>query len=135
MKLARYFVVGFFIIGLSGCGPSKPKDLIIGKWRISEQKAAGMEITTIVEFLKDGTVKVITEKLEDQAKNAGVKLDAPATKTRGGNYKFVDDNNFEVEIGAAGEAKKSKVKIESITKDKMVTLDDHGKKEEFTRVP
>ncbi len=48
-------------------------------------------------------------------------------------YKFIDDNTFEIEISFAGKTETEKVKIESITKEKMVTTSSKGEKKELTR--
>jgi hypothetical protein len=111
MKMLRGFMIGSLLLVVTGCGGgSKPKDLIVGKWKGSEMKG-GKEITA-VEFTKDGAFKMNV---------MGMSVD--------GKYKFVDDNNFEMSV--AGQT--NKLKIESITKEKMVTTDQDGK-QEYTRI-
>jgi hypothetical protein len=112
MNMLRGIVVASLFFVIVGCGGgSKPKDLIVGKWKATEKKG-GIEMTIDTEFTKDGTLKM-----------------SVAGMTINGKYKFIDDNNFEMSVGE----KSQKVKIESITKEKMVTSDQDGKTE-FTRV-
>jgi uncharacterized protein (TIGR03066 family) len=93
----------------------KPKDAIVGKWICTE----GETKDALVEFTKDGVVKV-SLKLGDQ----DLKFE--------GKYKFLDDDNIEVEITAGGETHKEKNKVK-ISKDDMTLTDPKGKEEKFKR--
>jgi uncharacterized protein (TIGR03066 family) len=121
MKALRVVGMGLLVSVLvvaSGCGSSKPKDLIIGKWEVTE-KLGDKEMKGTYEFTKDGTLKMSMGPISMDAK-----------------YKFIDDNNFEMtmEIPGLKETKSEKIKIESITSDKMVASDPKGEKKEFKKV-
>jgi uncharacterized protein (TIGR03066 family) len=91
----------------------KPKDLIVGKW---EPGKVEKDVKAVIEFTKDGKVKIIA--------NAGgqeFKLD--------GTYKFTDDKNMEVTVEFMGKKDTKKVKVIKVTKDELVTQDE-GKDEE-----
>jgi uncharacterized protein (TIGR03066 family) len=90
----------------------KPKDLIVGKWEPVENKGQAPTI----EFTKDGKLKI-----------------SIAQMTIEGTYKFLDDNNVEVEISFMGQTQKEKMKVEC-TKDEMTTTDSKNKAEKFKRV-
>src|SRR5262245_260827 len=119
MQVVRGVLVGLTLLAIvtlgKAGGTTKPKDLIIGKWKAAEKKGE-VEIMATVEFAKDGGLKM---KIGELA------ID--------GKYKFIDDNNFEITLEFGGKKAIEKVKIESITKDKMVTTDKNGKTE-FTRI-
>jgi uncharacterized protein (TIGR03066 family) len=106
-----------FAVGiLSGCGRlSERQSMVLGKWDV-RQKFGGRDIAGKVEFRKDGTMT--TEAM-------GKKIDS--------TYKFLDDNNIEIEMSMGPVKVKEKNKIESVTKQKMVLVDPHGGKAFFTR--
>ena len=115
MVVTRYVLLGCLVVMIAGCG-SKPKDLIVGKWKTS-RKMGDKTFESTMEFTSDGKVKSSVEgKIVVE-----------------GKYKFLDDSNLEMEVSAQGQTMTEKVKIESITKEKMVTSDKNGKLE-FTRV-
>jgi uncharacterized protein (TIGR03066 family) len=91
----------------------KPKDLIVGKWEPAEKNA----MTPTIEFTKDNKLKISVPQ---------------ANLTVEGTYKFVDDNNVEVEISFMGQTQKEKLKVE-VTKDSLTTTDSKGKNDKFTR--
>jgi uncharacterized membrane protein len=91
--------------------PSKPQDLVIGKWTWTGP-FEGKVITIINEFTKDGVVKIVQGRISFEAK-----------------YRFVDDNHIEYEVAR----NKQTSEIESITKDKLVAINEQGLKREWTR--
>jgi len=93
----------------------KNKDLIVGKW---EAERNGAKI--VVEFTKDGDMKMKVEK-------GGQTFDAA------GKYKFIDDDNVELEMTAQGQTKKDKNKV-AVTKDELTFTNAQGKEEKFKRV-
>jgi len=97
----------------------KAKDLIVGKWAPADEKQKGLTI----EFTKDGKVTI-------NVAQGDFKLNLDGT------YKFTGDMEFEISIkGPGGEKPKTdKVKIKSITKDEMTTLNPTGKEEKMKRV-
>ena len=109
MRSARYFIFGGALLLLTGCGPSKPQDLIIGKWEETESK-------DIIEFKKDGTLSV-----------------TKGGQSQNGKYQFVDDNTVEIEMdisvnnpfGGQGMNLKAagRFTIDSISKEEMVITD------------
>jgi uncharacterized protein (TIGR03066 family) len=115
MRTLRWVALGCLVLVIAGCGSGKNQDLIVGKWE-AKQSVGGKEITLTTEFAKDGKMKVGMGPI-----------------TMEGKYKFVDDNNIEVEMEMMGQKKTEKNKIETLTKEKMVLVDPQGKKQEFTR--
>ena len=114
---------------------TKPQDLILGKWRYTE-KIPGpdkkeLEVTVTEEYLKDGTLKGTAEITKGELPPG-----APKVINMEGKYRFIDDKTMERETpGKDGKTEKEKIKIESISKDKLVASDEKGEKKEFTRVP
>jgi len=103
--------------------PSKPKDLIVGKWEMTEKiPELKVEVKMTLEFTRDGTLTLSTN------------LDGKSL-TIEGKYKFIDDRTFETEGSINGKVEKDTVKIDSITKNKMVLSNPKdNKKLELTRV-
>jgi hypothetical protein len=111
------FGLGIFVVcALSGCGgSSKRQAMIVAEWDVT-QKVGTREITGKVEFRKDGsmTTRAMSMKMESK-------------------YKFIDDQNIEIEMSVAGRKMTEKNKIESMTKKQMVLVDPQGGKAVFTR--
>jgi len=105
-------VVLCIAVGTPLVAADKPKDLIVGKWEPTEKK----DQTPVIEFTKDGKVKISIQQLKIE-----------------GTYKFLDDNNMEVETTFMGQTKKEKMKVE-VTKDELTTTDPKGEIEKFKRV-
>ena len=95
----------------------KPKDLIVGKWEPLSENGKGF----VAEFTKDGKV-VITGKKDGQ----DLKVE--------GTYKFLSDDEMELNLEFMGEKKTEKLKITKIDKDEMVTSDSTQKEEKFKRL-
>jgi uncharacterized protein (TIGR03066 family) len=110
--------IGLLVIcALSGCGGSSKREaMIIGEWDV-KQTFGTREITGKVEFRKDGSMTTLA---------MGMKMDS--------KYKFIDDNNVEIEMSVGGRKMTEKNKIESITNKQMILVDPRGGKAVFTRV-
>jgi hypothetical protein len=96
---------------------SKPQDLIIGMWTWTGP-LGGQVINITNDFRKDGIVYAVQGGVPFQAK-----------------YRFVNDSQIEYEILIPGMPGKQMQysKIESITNDKLVVIDEQGVKREWTR--
>lgn len=103
-------LLGFLLVFLAGCGSSKPKDLIVGKWEAQADEAKKMG-GMVVDFRPDSAMTM---------KMGKVSID--------GKYKFVDDATVEVEMEMFGKKDSKKYKVE-IVKDEMTTTELDGKKE------
>jgi uncharacterized protein (TIGR03066 family) len=104
-----------------GCGGSKPKDQIVGKWEATES-VLGKDVKVVMEFTADGAAKM--------SMNAeGQEIPGPS-----GKYKFIDDNTMEIEYTEDGKTKKDKATIESISSEKVVMVGEGGKKKELKKV-
>jgi len=120
--MKKVFMGGLLLaltVGLSGCGGGgKPKDLIIGKWEVDAKdipkELAGMKPT--IEFKTDGTTVMTAGPM-----------------TMGGKYKFVSEDDVEVEMSFAGITKKEKNKVK-VTADELTTTDEKGKVEKYKKV-
>jgi uncharacterized protein (TIGR03066 family) len=112
------FGVGLLVVcTLSGCGgSSKRQAMIIGEWDV-KQTFGTREIMGKVEFRKDGSMT--TQAL-------GMSMES--------KYKFIDDNNVEIEMSVGGKKMTEKNKIETITNKQMILVDPRGGKALFTRV-
>jgi uncharacterized protein (TIGR03066 family) len=94
----------------------KAKDLIVGKW----EPVKPDEKRPTLEFTSAGVVKIV---LKSKALSYSIE----------GKYKFLDDMTFEVTLNS-GKEKKEKVKIKSVTKSRLVLVDQKGKTEAFKKV-
>jgi hypothetical protein len=104
------------VIAVSGCHrPSKREAMIVGEWDVT-QKFMNREISGKVEFRQDGSMT--TQAM-------GMRMDS--------TYRFIDDNNIEIEMSVMGKKMTEKNKIDSITKNRMVLIDPQGEKAYFTR--
>ena len=98
------------------------KELIVGKWTPAEAQGKGIE--AVIEFTKDGKIKVAV-------KAEGFNLDL------GGSYKFIDDKTLETTVDdpqAKGKSKTEKSTIKSISADELVITNAQGKDEKFKKV-
>jgi len=95
----------------------KAKDLIVGKWAPTDDKAKDK---VVLEFTKDGKI-ILT--ITDDGKKMEVK----------GTYKFTADDKMETEIEFMGEKKKETLTV-TVTKDELTTIDEGKKKDIFKRV-
>ncbi len=95
------------------------KELILGKWIPEEAKNKGID--TVIEFLKDGSVKIAVT-----GNGLNLNLD--------GKYKFIDDNTLEVTVTPPGADKSitRKSTLKSINADEMVMVDE-GKEQKLKR--
>jgi uncharacterized protein (TIGR03066 family) len=99
---------GFFPL-LALAADAKPKDLIVGKWEVTEGKNKGV----ILEYKADGKVTV----------TQGDKT------TPTGTYKFVADDVLEFQGEIMGEKAPPIQYRVKVTKDELVTTDEKTKKE------
>ena len=98
---------------------TKPKDLIVGKWEIIEDKQSGT-----IEFKADGTMMIV------------VKLDGNEIPLKG-TYKFTAEDALVVEFTPPIEGADKltqKLKIAKIDKNELITKDEKGKEDKFKRV-
>jgi uncharacterized protein (TIGR03066 family) len=115
-KVFGFGLVVFVVCAFSGCGSTSERQaLIVGKWDV-RQKLGNREISGKVEFRKDG--KMTTEAM-------GMRLES--------KYRFLDENNIEVEMCLGPMKMTEKNKIESLTKTQMVLVDPKGEKAFFSR--
>jgi hypothetical protein len=133
MAILRGLMLGCFVLVIAGCGGSKPKDLIVGKWKSEKKEKLGdkeMAATIIAEFKSDGTMKL------------GMSMKIPgmpdAENSMEGKYKLVDDDKaVEATMTPPGKKEETKkIKIEKLTSDTLILVDEEkGKTEkmEFKR--
>jgi uncharacterized protein (TIGR03066 family) len=95
-----------------------PEEKLLGKWNLVKQR--GTEVNDVwIEFAKDGKLNLHF--------GAGM-----GNVTYKGKYK-ADKETIDYEIDMAGETHGEKLKIKSLTDDKLVTEDPDGVVEEFER--
>lgn len=138
MIFVRSLILGGVMLSLvalgvqAGGGSTNNRELIVGKWKMATKDKFGdkeVEFSITAEFFKDGKLKL--------SSRVGDPLNKEESKE--GTYKFIDDTTIESELRKLGdkEAEKDKLKIDSLTKDKLIL--SHNKKgkavkKEFTRV-
>jgi len=133
---------GILLLGLLSCsqnskpGDSKPKlsGQVVGKWKHIRENGNPVTIqkdeTGLIEIRPDGTItyEEITEiKFDD-------KIDSRKVKHSEGKYRFIDDENMEIEGEDRGSIKKWTVKV--VLKDNVMTLQKpYGQVDDFERMP
>jgi hypothetical protein len=90
MRKMGIVALSCLLILQSGCGPKKPKDLIVGKWQSSEADV----LMHVIEFTSDGKLIFAASLGGDEIKVVGKALITKPTAT----YKFIDDDTIEVEV-------------------------------------
>ena len=106
-----------FVALYSLSADAKPEELIVGKWE-NKQKMGDVELSTLVEFTKDGKFSI--------------EIKGQVAFELSGTYKVLDAKTLELEfkMDAVTNKKKGKFKVE---KDKLSLIDEKGKATEFTR--
>ena len=92
------------------------KDKLIGVWEGIEGGARG----ATVEFTKDGKIKISVDS-EGKKKNLE------------GTYDLVQDAISLTMKGVDGKERKEKMKIKTLTDDKLVTEDEKGREDQFKK--
>ena len=96
------------VVMLSAC-IQKPEAAINGKWECG---------TETIEFFKDGTVIIDSEK---------------DSMSMGGKYKFVDDDRIRIDLGGLGALAGPIIYKVSISKDELILTDRDGKASKYKR--
>ncbi len=112
MRTAKCLVILCAAVMLAA-DANKPKDQIVGKWEPADAQGK-----VVIEFTKDGMVKVSVAGTE-------VKIE--------GKYKFLDDENMQIDLTVMGQSKSDKLKV-AIDKDELTTTDSQGKTDKMRRV-
>lgn len=120
--------------GGPGGGGGSAKSLIVGKWDMTEKEGKAQKKDGHVEFTEDGKVLMV-----ESGGGQSMKLN--------GAYKFLDDDNIELEIenpfaDLAKEGKNIEVKVEglkmklkvSVTADELTTTNEKGQVSKFKRI-
>jgi hypothetical protein len=142
MKRLSLLPVGFLLLGLLSCsqapkpGDPKPKldTQVVGKWKHIRANEKPVTIqkdeTGLIEIRADGTM-TYEEVTEIKVDN---KVDTRNVKRSQGKYRFLDDENMEIEGEDRGQIKKWTVKV--ALRDNVLSLHKlYGQVDEFERVP
>lgn len=123
MKLVKFGALAAVLCVLAGVSTAQDKvdyaKMIVGKWQVSKADAGTVPEGTLIEFTKDGKMKVKGKKGEEEL-------------TLEGKYK-VKDNTFTMSLDIGGETKSRTITITKISKTAMSTKDEDGKEVELTR--
>jgi uncharacterized protein (TIGR03066 family) len=123
MKLVKFGALAAVLCVLAGVSTAQDKvdyaKMIVGKWQVSKADAGTVPEGTLIEFTKDGKMKIKGKKGEEEL-------------TLEGKYK-VKDNTFTMSLDIGGETKSRTITITKISKTAMSTKDDDGKEVELTR--
>lgn len=95
------------------------KKLIVGMWEVSKADEGTVPEGTLVEFTKDGKLKISAKKGDDDFKIEGT-------------YKIVK-NAFEYTLKLGDMEKSQTVTITKITEKEMATKNEEGKVVEFKK--
>jgi uncharacterized protein (TIGR03066 family) len=123
MKLVKFGALAGVLCVLAGVSTAQDKvdytKMIVGKWQVSKADAGTVPEGPLIEFTKDGKMKIKGKKGEEEL-------------TREGKYK-VKDNTFTMSLDIGGETKSRTITITKISKTAMSTKDEDGKEVELTR--
>lgn len=142
MNRLRLLLICFLLLSLPACSQnpapgvpeSRLREQVVGKWKHIRENGKPVTIqkdeTGRIEIRADGT---ITYEEITEIKTNG-KLDSRKVKQSQGKYRFIDNENMEIEGEDRGTTKKWTVKV--ILKDSILTLHKpHGQVDEFERLP
>jgi hypothetical protein len=101
---------------LPACG-SKPKDLLVGRWR---GKSPGATVENVVEFTADGRV---------------TKTPVGPGEAYGGTYRWTDGDHIETELTPPGGKAMKETNQVSVSKDSLTLTNPQGRVDKFTREP
>ena len=112
-------VAGFVLLFVLGCGSTKPKDLIVGKWEATEPDLA-KRMKKAIEFKLDGSL------VQSVAKGPM----GEGSEATPGKYNFTADDLVEIELQHTADKKGSwketfKLKVE-VSKDSLILTDQDG---------
>ncbi len=123
MRLVKFGALAAVLCALAGVSTAQDKvdyaKMIVGKWQVSKADAGTVPEGTLIEFTKDGKMKIKGKKGEEEL-------------TLEGKYK-VKDNTFTMSLDIGGETKSRTITITKISKTAMSTKDEDGKEVELTR--
>jgi uncharacterized protein (TIGR03066 family) len=133
MRHLGFIATGFLVLCLAACSGKKEDkkdgkddgkkddkkeatnaEKLLGKWEVTKS-GAGMPVGTTLEFAKDGKLTITVK----------------GQKAIEGSYKLDGDTILNGPKGKPDEGDKNKIK--SLTDTKLVTEDDKGKIDEFTK--
>jgi len=117
--LAAGLVVGLLASAVRADDKADNAKKVVGKWELTKVESGGLPQGTIIEFTKDGKVKV-TAKKDD----ADFNLE--------GTYK-VDGDTLTVTMKAGEEERKQTITIVKLTDSEMHTKNEQGKMAELTK--
>jgi hypothetical protein len=110
-------LVASVALTLNGCGgPEDPREVIIGKWKVSQPAGIVLLVGT-AEFRKNGTV---TTEMN------GRRIES--------NYTFLDAETIELVMWVGGRKVTEKNKIVNMTADEFSLRDPQGARADFTRI-
>ena len=106
------------LVATAARAEDKPKDLLVGKWE-GKEKLGEQEVKAVVEFTKDGKVKLTM---------SGGGMDV----TLNGTYKVLDDKTLETSFEFMGQTMTDKSSFK-VTKDSLEITNKQGKVTKLTR--
>lgn len=119
MKKLQLLAFGFAVCLLGGAARADDKvdyaKLIVGKWEVSKADPGTVPEGTLVEFTKDGKMKVVAMDM-----------------TIEGTYKL-EKNTFTMKLKVGDQEKSQKITITKISEKEMSSKDEGGKVVELKR--
>jgi uncharacterized protein (TIGR03066 family) len=120
MSALRWLAVGA-VVCLAGGGAwaADNEKMIVGKWELTKVDEGGLPKGTVIEFTKDGKVKLVMKKDDKDA-------------TMEGTYK-VDGDKFDVTMKVGDDEHKQTITILKLTDTELHVKNEQGKMSELTK--
>jgi uncharacterized protein (TIGR03066 family) len=120
MNALKWLAVGA-VVCLAGGGAraADNEKMIVGKWELTKVDEGGLPKGTVIEFTKDGKVKLVMKKDDKDA-------------TMEGTYK-VDGDKFDVTMKVGDDEHKQTITILKLTDTELHVKNEQGKMSELTK--
>ena len=123
MKAMKWLVVGLVVcvatVSVRADEKADTAKLLVGKWEATEVDEGTLPKGAIVEFTKDGKLKIHAKRGDEEMKIEGT-------------YKL-DGDKFEIALKMGEEEHKDTITIKKISKTELHTTGKDGKKVNLTR--
>jgi uncharacterized protein (TIGR03066 family) len=120
MSALKWLAVGA-VVCLAGGGARAADNakMLVGKWELTKVDEGGLPKGTVIEFTKDGKVKLVMKKDDKDA-------------TMEGTYK-VDGDKFDVTMKVGDDEHKQTITILKLTDTELHVKNEQGKMSELTK--
>lgn len=134
LRLAALLVGCFTLVAVTAAAVADDKgvdkDKIVGKWKLVKEEGKPPRENIVIEFTKDGKLKVTDMGRPGLAK--GGKKVAAQAHTMEGTFK-VEKDKLNIVLKQGGKEEKGSMTIKTLTDKKLVTL-EKGRESEFEKM-